>query len=103
MKECINAGLVHDCEVYGLFSDLIPAQAFAQGDALEWGRARQGLIPDFRMRLPTPGGITDRLAELKFIGAGVSWFACKAKGKGSDRRADGAGLPQKKKLITHNF
>ena len=63
VNECIAAGLVHDCEVYGLFSDLIPAQALGQGEELEWGRARQGLIPDFRLRLPTPpGGLTDHLA-----------------------------------------
>jgi hypothetical protein len=55
-------------------ADLIPAQAAAQGEDLEWGRARQGLIPDFRMRLPYPGGLTDNLEELKFIGAGASWF-----------------------------
>ena len=85
--------------MYGLSSDLIPAQALAQGEALEWGRARQGLIPDFRLSLPTPGGLTDSLAELKFISAGVSWFPRGTKGKGTDRRA--AGLPQlyKRKLI----
>ena len=99
VKECINAGLVHDCEVYGLFSDLIPAQAQAEGEALEWGRARQGLIPDFRMRLPTPGGPTDCLAELKFVSAGVSWFPRGARGKGTDRRA--AGLPQLYKKKTN--
>ena len=54
VNECISAGLVHDCEVYGLFSDLIPAQALDQGQDLEWGRARQGLVPAFRLRLPTP-------------------------------------------------
>ena len=58
VSECIDAKLVHDCEVYGLFADLIPAHAAAQGEDLEWGRARQGLIPDFRMRLPDPGGLT---------------------------------------------
>jgi hypothetical protein len=31
--ECLNAGLVHHCEVFGLFADLIPAQAVnARGD-----------------------------------------------------------------------
>jgi hypothetical protein len=90
--ECLNAGLVHDCEVYGLFEDLIPAHAVTQrGDSLEWGRARQGLVPDFKIRLPTPEGLTDHLAELKFIGAGVSWFSRGVRGKGTDRRA--AGLP----------
>ena len=90
--ECINAGLVHDCEVFGLFADLIPAQAVnSRGESLEWGRARQGLVPDFKIRLPTPEGLTDHLAELKFIGAGVSWFPRGVRGKGTDRRA--AGLP----------
>ena len=99
VNECISAGLVHDCEVYGLFSDMIPAQALDQGQDLEWGRARQGLVPDFRLRLPTPEGLTDHLAELKFISAGISWYARGAKGRGSDRRA--AGLPKlyKRKLI----
>ena len=91
--ECLNAGLVHDCEVFGLFADLIPAQAVnARGESLEWGRARQGLVPDFQIRLPTPEGLTDHLAELKFIGAGASWFPRGLRGKGTDRRA--AGLPQ---------
>ena len=60
--ECLIAGLVHDCEVYGLFADLIPANAVThRGDSLEWGRARQGLVPDFKLRLPTPEGLTDHL------------------------------------------
>ena len=99
MNECISAGLVHDCEVYGLFADLIPAQALGQGEELEWGRARQGLIPDFRMRLPTPGGLSDSLAELKFISAGVSWFPRGVGGKGVDRRANGLANLYKKKLV----
>ena len=90
--ECLSAGFIHDCEVYGLFADLIPAQAVNQrGDSLEWGRARQGLVPDFKIRVPTPEGLTDHLAELKFVGAGVSWFPRGVRGKGTDRRA--AGLP----------
>ena len=28
--ECLHAGLIHDCEVYGLFADLIPEQAVNQ-------------------------------------------------------------------------
>ena len=60
--ECNNAKLRVDCEVYGLFSDLLPAAAEEVGGELEWGRARQGLIPDFRMRLSTPEGINDCLA-----------------------------------------
>ena len=98
VNECVNAGLIHDCEVYGLFADLIPAQAVAQGENLEWGRARQGLVPDFKLRLPTPEGLTDHLAELKFIGAGVSWFPRGVRGKGCDRRANGLALLYKRAL-----
>ena len=90
--EFLHAGLVHDCEVFGLFADLLPAQALGQGENLEWGRARQGLVPDFRIRLPTPEGLSDQLAELKFVSAGVTWFPRGRAGKGTDRRAN--GLPQ---------
>ena len=55
VNECVNAGLVHDCEVIGLFADLIPAQAENhRWEDLQWRRPRQGLIPDFRLRLPIP-------------------------------------------------
>ena len=47
VTECLQSKLPHDCEVYGMFSDLLPAAAEAEGGGLEWGRARQGLIPDF--------------------------------------------------------
>ena len=55
--ECLNAGLVHDCEVYGLSADLIPAHAVTQrGDSLEWGRARQGLVLTSSSDFPHPRG-----------------------------------------------
>ena len=98
VHECLHAGLVHDCEVYWIFADLIPGQAVVQGGELEWGRARQGLIPDFRIRLTTPEGLTDHLAELKFISAGVSWFPRGVVGKGTDRRGNGLPRLYKKKL-----
>ena len=63
----------------------------AQGGNLEWARARQGLVPDYRLRLPTPQGPTDVLAELKVIGAGISWHPRGQKGTGVERRA--ATLP----------
>ena len=69
-----------------------------RGESLEWGRARQGLVPDFRLRLPTPEGLTDHLAELKFIGAGVSWYPRGVRGKGCDRRANGLPLLYKRAL-----
>ena len=55
------------------------------------GRSRQGLIPDFRLRLPTPEGTNDSLAELKVISAGVTWYPRGVDGRGTDRRA--ARLP----------
>ena len=89
MTECLQSKLPHDCEVYGMFSDLLPAAAEAEGGGLEWGRARQGLIPDFRLRLPTPEGTTDSLAELKITNAGVTWYPRGVEGRGTDRRAAG--------------
>ena len=99
VSECIDAKLVHDCEVYGLFADLIPAQATAQGEDLEWGRARQELIPDFRLRLHHPGGLTNTLVELKFVSAGENWFPRGVAGRGSDRRANGLPNLYKQKLV----
>ena len=71
---CHDAKLPADCEVYGLFSDLFPASAEGTGGELELGRSRQGLIPDFRLRLSTPEGFNDCLAELKVTSAGVTWY-----------------------------
>ena len=70
--------------------------------ALEWGRARQGLIPDFRMRLPTPEGTSDCLAELKFVSAGVTWYPRGAQGRGTDRRAGGLQSDYKRKLARYD-
>ena len=86
---CFQAKLPLDCEVYGLFSDLIPPAEQGAGGELEWGRSRQGLIPDFRIRLPTPEGATDCLAELKITSAGVTWYPRGVDGRGTDRRAGG--------------
>ena len=69
-RECAAAKLPHDVEVYGLFAHLLPAVATEQGVELQFARACQGLVPDFRLRLPMPQGPTDTLAELKVISAG---------------------------------
>ena len=64
-----------ECEVYGLFADIVPAAATANGGELEMVRQRQGLVPDFRFRLPTHNGIPDDfIAELKVISAGPSRY-----------------------------
>ena len=60
--------------VYGEFCDLIPVEALGEED-LQRGRGRQGLLPDFKLELPTPEGDHDvKLAELKVIGAVDSWY-----------------------------
>ena len=53
-RECLASKLPHDVEVYGLFAHLLPVVVTRQGGDLEWARARQGLVPDYRLRLPTP-------------------------------------------------
>ena len=99
---CHDAKLPADCEVYGLFSDLLPASAEGTGGELEWGRSRQGLIPDFRLRLPTPEGFNDCLAELKVTSAGVTWYPRGVAGRGTDRRAGGLQGLYKGKLAKYD-
>ena len=100
--ECYDAKLPVDCEVYGLFSDLLPAAAEGHGGDLEWGRSRQGLIPDYRLRLPTPEGNSDCLAELKFVSAGVTWFPRGVQGRGTDRRSGLLQSEYRRKLAKYD-
>ena len=72
---CLTSTIRAECEVYGIFRDLIPVQALEQEGELERGRGRQGLLPDFRLELPSPTGELEyRLAELKMIGAVGTWY-----------------------------
>ena len=50
MDACL-AKVPADCEVYGEFSDLLPAVLQEEGGELQWGRARQGKVPDFKFIL----------------------------------------------------
>ena len=86
--EAAFAGVPVDCEVYGQFSDLLPAALEEEGGELQWGRARQGKVPDFKFLLPSPEGPRQRLAELKVVSAGKSLFPRGVKGKGVERRAN---------------
>ena len=88
MAEAALAGIAADCEVYGLFSNLLPAALTGEGGELQTARARQGKVPDFRLLLPTPDGPKNCLAELKVISAGKTWYPRGTLGKGADRRAD---------------
>ena len=65
VSECLDAKLPHDCEVYGLFADLLSAIAEDDGGGLEWGRARQGLIPAFRPETANPRGDHRLLSRTK--------------------------------------
>ena len=63
------AGIEVDCEVFNIFSGLIPQDGLSR---IEQGRKRQGLVPDFRLRVPGVGGGGPQgeevvLAELKVI------------------------------------
>ena len=66
-------------------------QALGQEEQLERGRGRQGLLPDFRLEIPSPAGEPNqRLAELKIIGAVSKWYprngGLSRKKKGVERR-----------------
>jgi hypothetical protein len=53
----------------------ISAHNLGQEEDLQRGRGRQGLLPDFRLELPSPAGEPElRLAELKMIGAVEKWY-----------------------------
>ena len=69
------------CEVFGLFSHLIPKEGLSK---FESGRARQALVPDFKINLPDPlEGSKMILAELKILSCCPSWY----KPSGADVRA----------------
>ena len=36
-----------------MFRDIIPVEALGEEEGLERGRGRQGLLPDFRLELPS--------------------------------------------------
>ena len=94
----MDSGIRADCEIFGLFKDLIPVEALAEEETLQRGRGRQGLLPDFKLEIPGPGAgpgalgnVEARLAELKVTGAVESYYPrngtrASAK-KGVERRA----------------
>ncbi len=98
---CTLARLPADCEVFGLFSHLIPADALEREEALERGRKRQGLLPDFKLELPNPlGGTSTTLAELKVLGAVRSRYPRGNRDKAVDRRARLLAGEYRRKVVT---
>ena len=53
---CLTSNLRAECEVFGLFKDLLPQEALEQEKELQQGRKGQGLLPDFRLELSGPAG-----------------------------------------------
>ena len=86
---CIWARLPATCEVWGLFTHLIPNETLSR---IESGRKRQGLVPDFRIEMPSEtGGTTYRLAELKVISCCDTWYKPGSNGlvRATEKRANG--------------
>ena len=82
---CKWARLPFVTEVFGLFSHLIPAQAL---NRMEAGQKRQGMVPDFRMTIPTPmGGNQLCLAELKVIACSQTRYPARGNTRATDKRA----------------
>lgn len=94
---CTWARLPTTCEVWGLFSHLIPNEAMSR---IEGGRKRQGLVPDFRMEMPsTTGGTEYRLAELKMISCCDTWYkpCASANTRATEKRAKGLQMEYRRK------
>ena len=73
------------CEVFGLFSHLIPQEGL---NRLERGRERQGMVPDFLIEVPCEtGGKTRRLAELKVINCCPTRYPLGDRSKAVEKRA----------------
>ena len=90
LKTCL-AGLCKEAkipvEVFGLFRHLIPAEETAPGGLYQQVWQRNGLCPDFKLRVPTPDGVRDLLGEVKIMSAGISRYPPGRKEKQADRRA----------------
>ena len=85
------------CEVFGLFSSLIPQgprRSALDADTAAAARARQGLVPDFKIdsgsigrKLLGASAISSFLAELKFIHLGTVRYPQSVTGRGKHRHA----------------
>ena len=101
----LDSGIRADCEVFGMFRDLIPVEALAEEENLQRGRGRQGLLPDFRLDIPGPGAgpgalgnVESKLAELKVIGAVETYYP-----RGGARARNKKGVERRAGLITGEY
>ena len=82
---CRWAALPVRCEVFGLFSHLIPQDGLSR---LERGRKRQGLVPDFQLGLVNERGDEKLvLAELKVLSCCPTRYSPASQIRAVDRRA----------------
>ena len=82
---CRWAALPVRCEVFGLFSHLIPQQGLSR---IERGRKRQGLVPDFQLGLVDERGEEKLvLAELKVLSCCPTRYSPASQVRAVDRRA----------------
>ena len=61
----LTSNLRAECEVFGLFRDLIPVEALEVEEELQIGQGRQGLLPDFIMEFSSPMGQPESLNSLE--------------------------------------
>ena len=67
------SGVPTECEVFNLFSREIPQEGLAR---IERGRARQTMVPDFKISVPEAGGRNEqRLFEMKIISSCLTRYA----------------------------
>ena len=82
---CVWSSLPATCEVFGLFSHLIPQEGLSR---IERGRKRQAMVPDFQLEVPCPtGGKVSKLAELKVINCCPTRYSPGEGDKAVDKRA----------------
>ena len=81
----LESGLIVNTKPFGLFSHLIPANAYLETGQLHHHRERQGLISDFLVASPSDHGHqAAQLCELKLISAGATYY----KSGNGDRSVD---------------
>ena len=81
------SGIQAECEVFNLFAREIPQEGLSR---IEKGRARQTMVPDFKIMIPTQEGRTEpKLYEMKVIFSCPTRYPCnpRPEGKAVDRRA----------------
>ena len=91
VHEAILSGVNVKCEVCNVFSDILPAVTTEVGGALEYGRARQGLVLNLQICPAKPESPKLISAEIKRVGCCPTWYPAGGVERGTDCHA--ARLP----------